>query len=190
VARFFPSIQSSGQRAMVFVDGENLAIRYASMLKSKNIRIPGHVQYERDIFVWSTGLNNVCLHGGVLRKYYYTSAQGDDQHLTNIEERLKDAGIEAPYVFKKTKARGSKRVDITLTTEMLLHAARKNYDVAVLVAGDEDYLPLVEAVKAEGRRVLLWFLADGLSAPLKRAADHYADVGEILFSDELKGHWM
>src|SRR5215467_12367049 len=89
---------------MMFVDGENLTIRYGNILKSR--------------------------------------------------------GIESPHVFKRTKSRGSKRVDISLSTAMLLNACRKNYDVVILIAGDEDYLPLVEAVKAEGRIVLLWFFED------------------------------
>jgi uncharacterized protein (TIGR00288 family) len=75
-------------------------------------------------------------------------------------------------------------VDITLATEMLGHAHRKNYDIAVLVAGDEDYVPLAEAVKREGRQVVLWFVKDGLSPALQGAADHFWDLGELLFRDE------
>jgi uncharacterized LabA/DUF88 family protein len=93
-------------------------------------------------------------------------------------------GIETPCVFKKNKTRGSKRVDISLTTDMLLHASRRNYDIAVLIAGDEDYVPVVQAVKLEGRRVLLWFIEDGLNPLLKKAADSYADLGIILFADK------
>ena len=67
---------------------------------------------------------------------------------------------------------------------MLLHATRNNYDRAVLVAGDEDYVPLVEALKREGKMIFVWFLEDRLSPALKRNTDHYADLGEILFSAE------
>lgn len=49
-------------------------------------------------------------------------------------------------MFKKSKTRGSKQVDISLSVDMLMHANRKNYVVAVLVAGDEDYAPLVDTV--------------------------------------------
>lgn len=169
---------------MVFVDGENLAIRYGNMLGSKGLKVPHHTVYVPNVFVWSTGINGACYHGGVLRKHYYTSVQGDEMHVTAIADKLKEAGIEAPRVFKKAKSRGSKRVDISLATDMLTHAALKNYDIAVIVAGDEDYVPLIEAVKALGRRVYLWFVEDGLSPVLRRSADHYADLGAILFSPE------
>jgi uncharacterized LabA/DUF88 family protein len=186
---FFPNNADQTSRAMVFVDGENLAIRYGDMLKdmlkAKGSSPPSHVQYEPDIYVWSRYINDVCLWGRVVRKYYYTSVQGDNDKQTNIIDSLKNAGLEAPNVFKKAKGRRAKRVDISLATDMLLHASRKNYDIAVLVAGDEDYVPLVEAVKAEGRRVFVWFLTNGLSPMLKRSADHYADLGEILFSPSI-----
>lgn len=125
--------------------------------------------------------------GTVIRKYYYTSAQGDDNCLISIEGELKDMGIEAPQVFKKSKGRGSKRVDISLTTEMLTHAHRGNYDVAILVAGDEDYVPLVEAVKAEGRRVALWYFDTGLSDVLQRKADFFFNIGEVLLNRDSGG---
>jgi uncharacterized LabA/DUF88 family protein len=166
-----------------------LAIRYGNMLTNKGAHPASHVVYERNVFVWSKGINHICVHAGVIRKHYYTSVQGDEPLRIRMEETLKSAGIEAPRVFKKDRARGSKRVDISLATDMLLHASRKNYEVAVLVAGDEDYVPLIEAVKLEGRRVLLWFIEDGLSAVLRRAVDRYADLGEILFAEQFSSSW-
>jgi uncharacterized LabA/DUF88 family protein len=106
---------------------------------------------------------------------------GDTQRLQEIEDKLKNLEIDSPRVFKKTKDRGSKQVDITLATDMLLHASHKHYDAAVLVAGDEDYVPLVEAVKREGARVYVWFVSSGISRALRMAADHYVDFDEFLF---------
>jgi len=63
---------------------------------------------------------------------------------------------------------------------MLVGAARRHYDVAVLVARDEDYIPLVKAVPAEGARVHLWFVSNGLSPHLRREADHFASLGSCL----------
>jgi len=191
MAKFFPSLSesSSKPRSMVFVDGENLAIRYGNMVRQESKPTPSHVFYEPDTFVSSTGLNNICLYGAVFRKYYYTSVQGDEALIARTEDKIKSAGVEQPNVFKKTKGRGSKRVDISLATDMLTNAAQKNYEVAVLVAGDEDYVPLVEGVKQQGCRVHLWFLTDGLSPSLRRIADYYADIGQVLFSPEIKGNW-
>lgn len=166
---------------MVFVDGENLAIRYANLLGDEQPF--KHVQFERDTYVWSPLLDGSS-HRTVntVRRYYYTSVRGDEDHRNKIHDKLYALGIQAPRVFPKNKSRGSKRVDISLSVEMLSHAHYGNYDVAVLVAGDQDYVPLVEAVKAQGPQVFVWFVRDGLNPALRRSADYFFDIGEILLS--------
>ena len=187
MSRLFPNINDTKHPSMVFVDGENFAIRYQSLLGA--VAPLSRINHEKDTFVWANGLNSACLDAGVRRKHYYTSVQGDDTKINATADRLKDLGIEAPRVFKRTKNRGSKRVDISLSTEMLMHAARRNYQTAVLIAGDEDYIPLVEAVQAEGCRVLLWFVSDGLSPALRRAVDHYTCLDQFLLDPNLTGTW-
>ena len=163
---------------MIFVDGENLAIRFGSLLGTSPPE--SHVSYEKDTYVWSEVLNEGLKFYEVVRKHYYTSAQGDEDALLVHEEALRTAGIEAPTVFKRVKGRSSKRVDVALVTDLLLHAFRDNYDVAILVSGDEDFVPAVRTVAAEGKVVVLWALQDGLSPALKRSADFYFDLSEVL----------
>jgi hypothetical protein len=170
-------------RAMLFVDGENLAIRYGNLLRQRAVEPRPHVVHVPNVIVWSPRLSDRGPSVAVIRRYYYTSLLGDVPALAQMENTLKDVGIEAPRVFKKDKSKGSKRVDISLATDMLLHATRKHYDVAVLVAGDEDYVPLVRAVQGEGARVHVWFVPDGLSPALQHVADSYLDLDEFLFRD-------
>ena len=127
-------------RAMIFVDGENLAIRYGEMLNANGGNPHPSIRYLADVFVWSTQWGKMSQgRPAIMRKYYYTSAPGDSQAISNIEDELKSVGIEAPRVFHKEKqSKRTKSVDITLTTDMLLHAAHKSYDIAVLVSGDAD----------------------------------------------------
>ena len=47
-------------------------------------------------------------------------------------------------------------------------------------------MPLVEAVKREGRRVFVWFVSDGLSDAFIRATDSYQDIGVILLADSIQ----
>ena len=47
----------------------------------------------------------------------------------------------------------------------------------------EGWKLVTEAVQAEGRRVILWFIDNGLSPALRRAVDYYFDAGELLFQD-------
>ena len=114
---------------------------YKQYVKIKGKNPPSHVKYMKDVYVWSEHLKKIN-NFEIIRKYYYTSVKGDSNKIEIIEDDLKNIEIEAPRVFKKTKDKGSKRVDISLATDMLTHAHRKNYNIAVLVAGDEDYVPL------------------------------------------------
>jgi hypothetical protein len=178
---WFPSYWDLA-RAMIFVDGENLAIRYAAMLKERGEKPSPDMVYDPGILVWSKLLNPPKTGTpAVMRKYYYTALKGDEKRIEEIEARLKDTGIETPRVFKKAKDKGSKRVDITLSTDMLLHATRKHYDVAILVAGDEDYVPLVRAIQGEGARVNVAFVSNGLSPTLRMVADEYIDLDQYMF---------
>ena len=180
-SHFLPDSLRGPTRAMVFVDGENLAIRYKAGLADAPPE--KHVDFLQDVYVWSHFANiPYHVHCDVIRKYYYTAVQGDDPKIGDVETQLKNIGIEAPRVFKKKKGRPTKRVDITIATEMLTHAHRGNYDIAILVAGDEDYVPLVKAVQDEGRRVVLWFFEGdpGLSKKLEMAADYFFDISYFL----------
>ena len=68
-------------------------------------------------------------------------------------------------------------MDIALTKDMLSHAFLGNYGVAVLVAGDGDYVPLIGEVKRLGKRVhLVFFEGEGLNPKLKLASDEFLDV--------------
>jgi uncharacterized LabA/DUF88 family protein len=171
---------------MMFVDGENLTIRWQQELAGQEK--PSYVSHEKDVYVWTQYLaarnqNYV----NIIRKHYYTSAIGDSKRLDAIFDELKSHGIEAPYVFKRTKERPSKRVDITLSVDMLSHAYQRNYDVAILIAGDADYVPLVSAVKRAGLRVFLWFLEKGLNPALRREVDHYFNISQMLYGPSPQG---
>jgi len=179
---FLPNTARTDARVMMFIDGENLAIRYKAQLGTE--QPASHVVHVPSVMLWSAYASRIQGPQNYIRRYYYTSCQGDNLRRDEIAAQLKRLGIEAPRVFHRTKSRGSKRVDITLATEMLTHAHRRNYDIAVLVAGDEDYVPLVEAVKNEGRQVCVWALSSGLSPALSDASDHFWDIGELLFREE------
>lgn len=175
-------------KAMVFVDGENLVTRYVELLGKEASK--AHVVYEPEIFVWMRGSkirkNVKC---DIVRVYYYTSAVGDESSRFEILEKMKAAGIETPRVFKRSKGRRAKGVSISLATEMLTHAHQKNYDMAILVAGDESYVPLVQAVKAEGHRVILWFFEDGVSKRLEHEVDHAFDISNFLLREPREIPW-
>jgi uncharacterized LabA/DUF88 family protein len=181
------------RRWMMFVDGENLTIRAQEWARDKNIQLQEGLYYKRDVLVWMPGVEaktRPLHHDGLeelqylgQRSYYYTSATGNDEKLRSIRETLWYLEFQ-PEVFKKAKGynRKTKAVDIALATGLLGNAYRDNYDAAVLVAGDGDYVPLVEEAKRLGKVVHVTFFGEkeyGLSPDLRLASDRFWDLEEV-----------
>lgn len=176
------------RRWMLFVDGENLTARAQKIARDANVSLSEGPYYSRDVFVWfpywsaTRGMkvdrDSIPLQPTPVRAYYYTSVVGGEEKIKSVKESLFELRF-TPKVFKRSKTRGSKAVDITLATDMLGHAYRGDYDVAVLFAGDGDYVPLVEEVKRLGKGVrVASFERSGLSDDLRLAAD------TVMYSDE------
>ena len=115
------------------------------------------------------------------RSFYYTSVLGDDQRVQDVKEKLRKLAF-SPEIFKKSKDK-AKGVDIALSKDLLVNAFFNHYDVAVLIAGDGDYVPLVEELKRLGKVVyLVFFKRTGLSQDLWMAADSFFEM-EPFFID-------
>jgi uncharacterized LabA/DUF88 family protein len=56
------------------------------------------------------------------------------------------------YTLFNEQLSKEKSVDVKLATDMIM--LRDSYDVAVVVSGDQDYVPAVQAVKDSGKRVV------------------------------------
>jgi len=71
---------------------------------------------------------------------------------------------------RKTNRR-QKRVDVLLAVEMLSHAFNKNMQEAILIAGDDDFTPLVEELLRHGTYVQVWSDRRSGSTHLVHTAD-------------------
>jgi uncharacterized LabA/DUF88 family protein len=59
-------------------------------------------------------------------------------------------------VLRGDKPVRQKRVDVAITVDMLTHAHRRNMTNVTFVTGDQDFLPLIEALDRDGINVTLW----------------------------------
>src|SRR5690242_18494785 len=92
-------------RAMVFVDGENLALRYGAMLGGKPPPVQATGWYRAGVAVWAQSLNPAwnAISTRIVRKYYFTSEQGDEDKRLGTADWLKSRGFEQPRVFRRDK---------------------------------------------------------------------------------------
>jgi len=177
-------------RWMLFVDGENFTIRAQAVAQARSLALKPGQYWMADTFVWLpdwpatsgfsfTGVSAIGVRRLATRAYYYTSVRGDAPLMDDTKEHLWQLGF-TPSVFRRPSGdRKAKGVDIALTKDMLSHAFLGNYDAAVLIAGDGDYVPLVDEVKRLGKLVYVIFFSDpaaGLNNDLRLAADYFLDI--------------
>jgi uncharacterized LabA/DUF88 family protein len=75
-----------------------------------------------------------------------------------------------------------------LTTDLLTHSFKRNYDVAIQVAGDTDYVGAIQAVKNNGQNVeVALFSKESSSRPLRDVADRVITIDGRLLRNCWKG---
>lgn len=81
--------------------------------------------------------------------------------------------------------REEKQTDVGIAVHMLRDAYEDAYDVALLVSGDSDLVPVVEAIENEhdGKRVVVAFPPKRVSEALRRSASSNFTIGRVPFRD-------
>src|SRR3989449_10193491 len=141
----------------IFFDGQNF---YRSLLRyDESLR----VDYDR-LASWITqqvGGPHALFSGA----YYYVGVSSDAPPLVEgflkglelrpgyfvkREPRVRRAG-RCPACGKEYEYTTEKRVDTRLVADLIHYAASNAFDAAVLVSGDDDFVPAVEAANAPGQ---------------------------------------
>lgn len=119
------------------------------------------------------------------RYYWFGSYDGSEEDELRIKKTLRRHRFEA-HLFRR-RARREKGVDISLTKEMLVNAFHHNCERSVLIAGDEDYVSLVNEVKRYGQVVEGRFFASPTSPHLELALDHFITLDNYLAGPAQQG---
>lgn len=188
-------------RSILFVDGENLTMRYQALLAA-GMRPQQDVVHEQDVFVWHPKITrNVNFQlVKVVRVCYYTSIVGDEQQVTEVkrklaqiqfETRADDGGMSGqivPVVFKKpSKSQKTRNIDIQIVIDVMRFAFTDEIDRVYLASGDGDYLPLIQEVMRRGKQVELLAFSSGLNNALPYSVDNFFNLDPVFFRGESDG---
>jgi uncharacterized LabA/DUF88 family protein len=161
-------------KVCIFFDGQNF---YRSLQRyDENLR----VDYDR-LATWITQAvgGPAAIFGGA---YYYVAVSTDapqvvEGFLKGLElrpgyfvkrERRVRRSVRCPACGTENEYTTEKRVDTRLVADLIQFAANGAYDAAVLVSGDDDFVPAVEAVNALGKQVwVATWSAEELSSDLR-----------------------
>ena len=130
-----------------------------------------------------------------MRMYYYgaridrtkqPSLYREQQRFLNALENIPRLELRlGQLIYRNWPTEGpfEKGVDIKLATDMIIHASRDNYDVAILVSGDTDFVDMVQAVKDLGKNVEVALFGRGTSRALREVADRVVSVDNTFLAD-------
>ena len=185
-------------RSMLFVDGENLTMRYQDILSSGRKPRRG-VKHLQDTYVWNPRMTHGSYGGlpNVVRVYYYATVTGDQEKIEEIRLRLSGMSYASlssgemhsaqlvPVVFKKPKkSQKTRNVDIQIVIDVMRFSFGGAVDRIYLASGDGDYLPLINDVMRRGTQLELLAFNSGLNPALSSAVDRVHPLEDIFFEDE------
>jgi uncharacterized LabA/DUF88 family protein len=70
-----------------------------------------------------------------------------------------------------------KGVDTLLAVDMLVGAVDKLFQIAILVSGDADFIPVVREVSRRGVLIVIAAEVSSVSEDLRRCADRFVPIG-------------
>jgi uncharacterized LabA/DUF88 family protein len=164
---------------MTFVDGSNLLIELGKLGVGEILAEKPSIEC-LDLALRSTTImtaKSVGWDHHLIRRHWFGSFVGDEPYKDQLLDKLRKYRFDG-HLFRRRGNR-EKGVDIALTKEMLINAFADNYDEALLIAGDEDYVGLVEDLKRYGVIIHGAFLESGVAPALRRACDDFLDPSRL-----------
>lgn len=181
-------------RPALFVDGENLVLRYQAMLLAGRMPAEG-VVHKKDVYVWHPGMASY-FNNGFRRINYYTSVVGAEELVTNTRAEIAAQRYQAgsvmaqlvPFVYKKENRRDKNRnVDIQIVIDVMRASSADAYDLIFLASGDGDYLPLIAEAMRAGKQVFAAAFSSGLNPAIASSVDKFINLDEFFFIPENTG---
>jgi uncharacterized LabA/DUF88 family protein len=133
----------------------------------------------------------------VKRVFYYDCLHDIRKESESEEDFAKRVGLQKKYFANiqalsgfhvrlgrlsgTSKSPRQKQVDVRLAVDVIDHASRKNMDNAILIAGDEDFTPLVESVVRPGTWVEVFYDPRSVAEELCTAADQSVPMNFNLY---------
>jgi uncharacterized LabA/DUF88 family protein len=170
------------ERVMVFIDAMNL---YES-LGRKGLNINTNIDF------YKLSCKLACPHRRLIRVHVYTGIYDQTREPAKYAAQMKffSRVQRMPFVTLKTRPllfrRGGyiqKGVDTLIATDMVSMAFLNHYDLSILVSGDGDLAPAVDAVKAAGKQIVAAMFNRSRSNAVANSADQEIRLDAIFFVD-------
>lgn len=157
------SLKNKDQRVAIFIDVQNL---YHS---AKNL-YQARVNFQEILKTATAGRQLIRAFAYVVR-----TKTGEEKPFFDA---LIDLGIETRIKDLQEYYGGMKKADWDVGIAVDSIKTSHSVDAIVLVSGDGDYVPLVEYLKNQGKRVEAIAFGKSTSSKLREEVDEFIDLGE------------
>ena len=191
----------SVDESLIFVDGENLVLRYQEMIAAGRKPLADNVHIQ-DCFVWNQRVLNEN-NWNLKRISYYTSMTGDEARIREVREQISATkfhckisrfggnfgaghttrdGQIVPFVRKKSaRSRKESICDITIAVDVMRACYRDHAKIVWLFTGDGDFLPLLSEVVHNGKSAYVSAFSSGLNGEIPFAVDEFILLDKFFF---------
>jgi len=174
------SIFKKKKKVMIFIDGSNL---YHVLLKNCG---------RSDLMFSSFGEKLTGKNRSLKKIYYYNVRQELEGKIKIPEEqkkflsslhRINNLEVKLGIWKEQNGSIVEKGVDVLLATDLVLNAVKNNYDHAIIVSGDGDFFPAIDAVKKEGKKVEVAAFESNISREASESADKVLKLRKSFFNN-------
>ena len=161
---------------MIFIDGSNI------FHGCKDLKF--FISYRKFVNLLRKDRN-------VMRTIFYTGIKSGQEEM-KLFTLLKDLGVKVITKLLKVRRYSCKNceseietfiekgIDASMSTDLLWFATRGGYDIAILVSGDADFIPVVEKVSSLGKVIELWTFKHAVGRELKEKVDKVFYIDDII----------
>ena len=159
---------------MIFIDGGYLRERIRDIFGHEKIKFNA-------LALWLTGIfSRYSIRCELITVYYYDALVNPTEDLDRYNEQDRYFGeirthdfydVKLGRLIKTESGYRQKGVDVLLAIDMLGKAYEDQYDIGILLSGDDDLVDVVRAVKDVGKRVYGVYFAGHASRKLIQSFD-------------------
>ena len=185
------------EEILVFIDGENLSIRYSEMVRSGRVPRTDTVS-QGNFFVWNNRILNEVINN-IRRVSYYSSVCGDDEKIreskglissTNftcrIESKLMRTAQILPFVRKKSSQSKKEGIcDVNIAVDVMRACYRDHAKTIWVMSGDGDFIHLFHEVAHSGKRIFASAFSSGLNKDIPITVDRFSCLDDFFFLPDI-----
>lgn len=173
--------KQSNERVAIFIDGSNF---YHSTKKILKINERINFQKFLDVLTENRKLVDAFYYVAPLDITANANKYWKHQKFLNVLRKIPHFNVVL-CTLKKLKIDGKyiyliKGDDVRLSHDILIGAVKDLYDTAIIVSGDEDFLPLIKTVKEYGKSAENAYFNSSSSYNLRNACDKSIHLNNIV----------